>query len=132
MSGLQVDGLRKRFGGLTAVNDVSFTVAEQTFHGLIGPNGSGKTVTFDCITGFYRPDGGRVTFRGRDITGRPPPTIALSGIARSFQLTGVFPRLTVLDNLRFAAQDKGLRRTIVGGVLCLARGPGVPADRIDH
>jgi ABC-type branched-subunit amino acid transport system ATPase component len=105
---LEVDGLTKTFGGLTAVHELSFAVEDGAIAGLIGPNGSGKTVTFDCITGFYRPDRGRVTFRGRDVTGARPHVIARHGIARSFQLTGVFPRLTVRENLLFAAQDKRL------------------------
>jgi ABC-type branched-subunit amino acid transport system ATPase component len=103
---LDVHGLTKSFGGLTAVRDLSFTVATGAIAGLIGPNGSGKTVTFDCITGFYRPDGGRVLFGQRDVTGARPHVIARAGIARSFQITGVFPRLTVWQNLAFAAQEK--------------------------
>ena len=103
---LDVERLTKSFGGLTAVNNVSFTVAEGSITGLIGPNGSGKTVTFDCITGFYAPDAGRVRFRGRDITALSPDEIALGGMARSFQITGVFRKLTVLQNLIFAAQEK--------------------------
>ena len=69
---LELFGLRKVFGGLVAVNDVSFAVEAGTITGLIGPNGSGKTVIFDCITGFYRPDCGRLVFLGDDITGRRP------------------------------------------------------------
>ncbi|MBI2369543.1 MAG: ABC transporter ATP-binding protein [Deltaproteobacteria bacterium] len=117
---LQVQNLTKTFGGLTAVNDVSFVVEEGSISGLIGPNGSGKTVTFDCITGLYRPDHGRISFRGQDITGRRPDEIALLGVGRSFQLTGIFPGLTVLQNLLFAAQEKGLLRNL-GTAL---RGPG--------
>jgi len=105
---LSVEGLTKSFGGLLAVADVSFHVEERSITGLIGPNGSGKTVTFDCITGFYTPNAGRVLLRGRDITGRRPDAVARGGIARSFQITGVFPRLTVRDNLAFAAQDKSI------------------------
>jgi neutral amino acid transport system ATP-binding protein len=109
---LDVRGLTKRFGGLTAVSDLSFTVATGAINGLIGPNGSGKTVTFDCITGFTRPDRGGVLFHGLDLTGAPPQAVARHGIARSFQLAGVFPRLTVGQNLAFAAQDKGLFRAL--------------------
>jgi len=103
---LGIERLTKSFGGLTAVNNVSFTVAEGSITGLIGPNGSGKTVTFDCITGFYAPDTGRIRFRERDITALSPDAIALGGLARSFQITGVFGKLTVFQNLVFAAQEK--------------------------
>jgi len=105
---LDVDGLTKRFGGLVAVDGVSFAVAQGSITGLIGPNGSGKTVTFDCITGFDRPTAGRVTFEGRDMTALRPDGVARRGIARSFQITGVFRKLTVGDNLAFAAQEKGI------------------------
>jgi ABC-type branched-subunit amino acid transport system ATPase component len=113
---LRVQELTKSFGGLTAVNHVSLTVEEGTIIGLIGPNGSGKTVTFDCITGFYKPQGGRVFFRDREITGLKPDQIALSGIARSFQITGIFPRLTVLQNLLFSAQEKRVLRNVGASV----------------
>jgi len=109
---LRIERLQKAFGGLVAVNDVTFTVEQGSITGLIGPNGSGKTVTFDCITGFYRPDGGRVFFGERDITGLRPNDVALAGIARSFQITGVFPKLTVMENLIFAAQEKRLAPTL--------------------
>ena len=109
---LEVDRLTRRFGGLVAVNDVSFTVEEGSITGLIGPNGSGKTVTFDCITGFYAPDEGRVLLRGEDITGLRPDVVGRRGIARSFQITGVFRKLSVRDNLAFAAQGKGIGQSL--------------------
>jgi branched-chain amino acid transport system ATP-binding protein len=118
---LSVEGLTRRFGGLVAVNDVSFAVEERSITGLIGPNGSGKTVTFDCITGFYAPNAGRVVLRGGDITGLRPDVVARRGIARSFQITGVFRKLTVRENLAFAAQDKGIGHSL-GAVL--TRGAG--------
>jgi branched-chain amino acid transport system ATP-binding protein len=129
---LEVHGLTKSFGGLTAVRELSFAIDDGAIAGLIGPNGSGKTVTFDCITGFYRPDRGRVTFRGHDVTAARPHVVARHGIARSFQITGIFPRLTVRDNLRFAAQDKRLLAGL-GGVARRGAGrdgspPGV--DRV--
>lgn len=110
MALLQVQNLTKTFGGLTAVNNVSLAVEERSILGLIGPNGSGKTVTFDCITGFQRPDQGRIFFRSQEITGQRPNQIALRGVGRSFQLTGVFSKLTVYQNLIFAVQEKTLRR----------------------
>lgn len=112
MACLSVEGLTRKFGGLTAVDNVSFPVDERSITGLIGPNGSGKTVTFDCITGFYAPAAGRVLFRGRDITGLRPDRIARQGIARSFQITGIFRRLTVEENLMVAAQPKSLGRSL--------------------
>jgi ABC-type branched-subunit amino acid transport system ATPase component len=109
---LRVDDLTRAFGGLVAVDGVSFTVEPGSITGLIGPNGSGKTVTFDCITGFWKPDRGRVQFGARDITGLRPNRVALQGIARSFQITGVFARLTVRQNLVFAAQEKRFFRHV--------------------
>lgn len=110
MALLQVQNLTKSFGGLTAVNQVSFSIEEKSIFGLIGPNGSGKTVTFDCITGFQKPDHGRVFFHNREITGQRPNQIARQGVGRSFQLTGVFTKLTVYQNLIFSVQEKTLRR----------------------
>jgi len=117
---LSIEDLTKSFGGLTAVNHVSFTVEERSITGLIGPNGSGKTVTFDCTAGFYRADGGRVRFRDEDITSRRPDEIALRGLARSFQIAGVFQKLSVYENLLFAAQEKRILRN-VGASLRLRR-----------
>jgi branched-chain amino acid transport system ATP-binding protein len=111
---LTLERLTKVFGGLLAVKGVSFRVEAASITGLIGPNGSGKTVTFDCITGFCRLDAGRVHLEGRDITGRRPPEVARAGIARSFQITGNFPRLTVEENLAFAAQRKRLPEFLAG------------------
>jgi branched-chain amino acid transport system ATP-binding protein len=113
MRGLRIEELTRRFGGLTAVKNLSFEVPEGSITGLIGPNGSGKTVTFDCITGFYRPDRGRVLFHDQDITALRPNEIAFRGIGRSFQITGVFARLTVRQNLSVAAQDKPLWQNVV-------------------
>jgi len=106
---------------------VSFAVEAGAITGLIGPNGSGKTVTFDCITGFYVPDAGRVRFRDRDITGLSPDRIAIHGIARSFQITGVFRRLSVRQNLVFAAQDKRIARSLAG----IASRAAVDAGRLE-
>ena len=76
---------------------------------LIGPNGSGKTTFFNCVTGMIKPDSGRATYRGEDITGRAPHKVARAGIGRSFQLCRIFPRMTVLDNLLVAVRAAGLR-----------------------
>jgi branched-chain amino acid transport system ATP-binding protein len=96
---LEVVGLTKRFAGLTALDAVSFTVEEGQILGLFGPNGAGKTTCFHCLTGFATPDGGRVIFDGRDITGAAPDRLARAGIARTFQLVTPFRNLTALENV---------------------------------
>ncbi len=106
MSLLEVEALTVRFGGLTAVNEVSFSVEEGTIAGLIGPNGAGKTTCFSLITGFLPPNGGRVRFRGRTLTGLPPHRIAREGVARTFQKTSLFPRLTVRENVMIGQQAR--------------------------
>ena len=100
---LEVQGLTRRFGGLVAVNDLSFTVAEGEILGIIGPNGAGKTTLFGLISGFIKPSAGQVRFRGQPITGLPPHRIAARGVARSFQITQVFAGLTVRDTVTAAA-----------------------------
>lgn len=100
---LEVRELTRRFGGLTAVDRVSFSIGPGELVGIIGPNGAGKTTLFNLITGFLRPDGGSVRFLGRDITGWPPHRIARLGLVRTFQLVRPFPNLTVLDNVKVAA-----------------------------
>jgi ABC-type branched-subunit amino acid transport system ATPase component len=99
---LVVRGLSKSFGGLHAVQDVDLTVRAGDLHAIIGPNGAGKSTLFNLITGRLKPDAGRVTFAGTDITGRPPHRIAKAGIGRAFQITMIFPKLTVLQNLQYA------------------------------
>ena len=96
---LEVENLSVRFGGLTAVNDVSFPAAPGTIFAIIGPNGSGKTTLFNAITGFTRPTAGRIRFRGEDITGLPPHRIAAKGICRTFQNNGLCRDMTVLENV---------------------------------
>ena len=100
---LEVDGARKRFGGVVAVDDCSFAVAEGTITGLIGPNGSGKTTVFNLITGYLPVDAGRILFEGGHIR-RPDPTrLARRGLTRTFQQARVFPNLTVVENLALAS-----------------------------
>lgn len=96
---LRLEGVSKSFGGLRAVQRVDLTVSEGEILGLIGPNGSGKTTLFNLISGFYRPDEGRISFRGRDVTGLPPPKLCKAGIARTFQLVRPFLHLPALDNV---------------------------------
>lgn len=108
MSLLKLTNISKSFGGIKALNDLSFEVEENQITGLIGPNGSGKTVTFDIITGFTKPDSGSVLLKGREITGMKPHKIARLGLARSFQLVKLFPNMRVHDILAFGGQTKDL------------------------
>jgi branched-chain amino acid transport system ATP-binding protein len=96
---LRTEGLTKRFGGLTAVDTVSFRLAGGRPHAIIGPNGAGKTTFFNVISGLLSPSGGKVFFHGRDITGLKPHEISRLGIKRTLQIKSVFPQLSVADNL---------------------------------
>lgn len=99
MGFLRVEGLNKAFGGLKAVNNLNFEVAEGEILGIIGPNGSGKTTTLNLVTGFLTPTSGKITFRGEDITGLPRYRISQKGIARTFQLCKPFLDFTALQNV---------------------------------
>jgi len=99
---LELSGLSKRFGGLKAVDDVSFTMAEGELFGIIGPNGAGKTTLFNLVTGTLRPTSGEVRFRGEKLTGLKPDAVARKGIVRTFQATTIFREASVLDNARRA------------------------------
>ena len=99
---LEIRGLSRRFGGLQAVKDLSFSVDEGEIVALIGPNGAGKTTAFALISGFLTPDTGRVSFRGRDLAGLKPHQINALGVARTFQIMRPFPRLTVVRNVMIA------------------------------
>jgi branched-chain amino acid transport system ATP-binding protein len=103
---LETRGLTKEFRGFLAVRDVSLRVRRGTIHALIGPNGAGKTTCFNLLTHFLVPTHGRITFNGRDITGRRPADIARLGLVRSFQISAVFPHLTTLENVRVALQRR--------------------------
>ena len=99
MAVLEVRGVRKSFGGVTAVNAVSLALEAGRIYGLIGPNGSGKTTLFNCITGLERPDAGTIFFGGTRIDGWKPHRVAQRGVGRTFQVIRVFPELTALENL---------------------------------
>jgi branched-chain amino acid transport system ATP-binding protein len=103
---LETAGLTKEFRGFVAVNDVSLRVRRGTIHALIGPNGAGKTTCFNLLTHFLTPTRGRIVFKGRDITGSRPADIARLGLVRSFQISAVFPHLSVLENVRIALQRR--------------------------
>src|SRR4029079_16610722 len=101
---LETEDLTKEFAGFVAVKGVSLRVARGTIHALIGPNGAGKTTCFNLLTKFLTPTRGRILFKGADITAMAPADVARLGIVRSFQISAVFPHLTVLENVRIALQ----------------------------
>jgi branched-chain amino acid transport system ATP-binding protein len=103
---LRTVGLTRRFGGLTAVNNVDFQVNRDEIRAIIGPNGAGKSTFFNCLTGVLPPSSGQIIFDGEDITGLSPDRISLKGIARSYQITNIMPNATTLENVRIAAQSR--------------------------
>ncbi len=109
MNILEAHNVSKAFGGIQALNTCSLTVEQGKITGLIGPNGSGKTTLFNVITGYERVDSGDVQFNGRRITNASPDKVFAMGIGRTFQLTRIFPRLTVLENMHVAAQRSDLK-----------------------
>jgi ABC-type branched-subunit amino acid transport system ATPase component len=108
MSLLRTEGLRKHFGGVAAVDDLSIRVDDGEIVGLIGPNGSGKTTALNMLSGFLRPDAGRVLLGDDDITRSTPGALARRGVLRMFQMTRVFPRVSAIDNLITAGLARGL------------------------
>lgn len=106
---LKVDDITKAFGGIRAVDGCSMGVEQGTITGLIGPNGSGKTTLFNLITGFYQPDSGQITFNGSEIHGLLPSRICHHGIGRTFQITRLFWKLTVLENMIVPVRQVGWR-----------------------
>jgi branched-chain amino acid transport system ATP-binding protein len=104
---LETEGLTKEFRGFVAVRDVNLRVRRGTIHALIGPNGAGKTTFFRLISGEVAPTSGRIWFKEREVTGMPQHAIARLGIAKSYQITSIFPHLTVFENVRVAAQGAG-------------------------
>lgn len=104
---LEAVNLSKVFGGLVAVDNVSIQIKKQTMHAIIGPNGAGKTTLFNLLSGVMPPTAGQVFYKGNDITHVSPQKRAHMGIGRSYQITNIFPNLTVLENIRLAAQAMG-------------------------
>jgi len=113
---LAVDTVSKRFGGLQALERVSFAIAAGEIYGLIGPNGAGKTTLFNLLTGVYAPDAGVFAFAGRDITGLPPHRIAAAGVARTFQNIRLFANLSSLENVMIGRHAR-TRAGVLGAVL---------------
>ena len=120
MAVLELRSVNKQFGALEVLSQIDLDVNEQEITSVIGPNGAGKTTLFNVITGYFPPDSGKVVFDQRDITGRKPHQIAMEGLARSFQITNIFPQLTVYENLALAAQSRSTKRFSI-----LARASGL-------
>jgi branched-chain amino acid transport system ATP-binding protein len=122
---LEISRLTRRFGGLYAVNDVSFSVGAGEVVSVVGPNGAGKTTLFNLITGILKPNNGRVEFDGKDITGTPPHRLAAMGIARTFQNIRLFKHLNALENVMIG-QVAGARSGVIDALAC------TPRDRSDR
>jgi branched-chain amino acid transport system ATP-binding protein len=122
---LEISRLTRRFGGLYAVNDVSFSVGTGEVVSVVGPNGAGKTTLFNLITGVLKPDAGRVVFDGKDITGAAPHRLAAMGIARTFQNIRLFKHLNALENVMIG-QVAGARSGVLDALACTSR------DRADR
>jgi branched-chain amino acid transport system ATP-binding protein len=114
---LEVDRLEMRFGGIVALHEVSLSARAGHITAVIGPNGAGKTTLFNCITGMYRATGGRIVFDGRTLTRMNPHEIARSGIARTFQNLALFEGLSVLDNLKMGAYQRGGTGLLEGAIV---------------
>lgn len=112
---LEVEDLTMRFGGLVAVNKVKLDVKRGQIVSIIGPNGAGKTTVFNCLTGFYKPSDGRISYRGENITGSKNHEISLKGIVRTFQHVRLFKNMTVLENL-LVAQHRHLNTNLLSGL----------------
>ena len=104
---LETQNIRKQFGGLVAVDNVSIKVRKNSLHAIIGPNGAGKTTFFNLLSGNLEPTSGKVIYKGQDITHQPVHRTIHFGIGRSFQITNIFPNLTVFENIRLASQALG-------------------------
>jgi branched-chain amino acid transport system ATP-binding protein len=123
---LEIEGLTLRFGGVTALDGVSFSVGEGGMTALIGPNGAGKTSLFNCLSGIYRPSAGRIALGDHDLVRLPQHRIARLGLARTFQTPALFPGLSVLENLMTGRYRHG-RGGMIAGMLRL---PGVVRDEV--
>ena len=113
---LEVTGLHKHFGGIHVTRDVNFSMEEGEQSAIIGPNGAGKSTLMNLLTGYHRSDAGKVVFEGQDITNRPPHSIARMGISRAFQVSSIFAKMTVAENVRSAVHAQMRRSLDVFGV----------------
>ena len=107
MTLLQVSGASKRFGSLVAIDEVSLTIEPGELRAIIGPNGAGKTTFFNLVSGLFAPTAGSIRFEGQDVTALQPQERVRRGMARTFQITEIFPELSVADNIRVAGRDRG-------------------------
>lgn len=126
-----VENLTIRFGGLTAVDGVSFSVKKGTIFSIIGPNGAGKTTIFNCISGLYKPSKGRILFQGEEITGLKPHQIAKKGVARTFQNIELFSRMTTMENLMLGRHIH-MKTGILGGAALFGRRSGAGKEEVRH
>jgi branched-chain amino acid transport system ATP-binding protein len=129
MSLLKVEDLSVNFGGVQALSGVNFTVPEGSIHAIIGPNGAGKTTMFNCISGIYKPTGGRIIFKGMEIQGVRPDRIARLGIARTFQNIELFAHMTTMDNL-LLGRHNFFKTGIFSGAFFFHRGARAVRDEI--
>jgi len=125
---VEVEGITVRFGGLTAVNGLSFQVRRGTIHALIGPNGAGKSTTFNCISRYYQPTAGRIRIDGQDVTHHRPARMAGLGVARTFQNLELFGELSVRENVLLGCHSRSAR-TLRG---LLSRADAETNDLVDH
>jgi branched-chain amino acid transport system ATP-binding protein len=116
MALLEMNGVTQRFGGLVAVNNLSFTIEPGSIVAMIGPNGAGKSTAFNLVTGIYKPTEGRITFDGRDITGKPTSDVAALGIGRTFQNIRLFAFMSALDNV-MTGEHARLRANLVDSLI---------------
>jgi branched-chain amino acid transport system ATP-binding protein len=127
-SSLKIENLNLSFGGIKALNNISFEVERGEFFSLIGPNGAGKTTVFNCINGIYKPDSGSIKFRSTELIGKKPHRIAQLGIARTFQNIELFAQMTTLDNL-LLGRHRHLKTGILSGSFF---GPGTMREEMEH
>ncbi len=113
---LEVQNLSMRFGGLLAVDEVSLDVQEHEIVSIIGPNGAGKTTVFNCMSGFYKPTGGKILFEGKEVQGKPDYKISRLGMVRTFQHVRLFSQMTVVENL-LVAQHRHLNTNLISGLI---------------
>ena len=125
---VEVEGITVRFGGLTAVNGLSFKVQPGTIHALIGPNGAGKSTTFNCISRYYQPSSGTIKIDGLDVTQYKPDRMAALGVARTFQNLELFGELSVRENVLLGCHSRSAR-TLRG---LLSRADAETTDLVDH
>ncbi len=131
MSFLEVKDLSISFGGLRALNRVSFSVEERSIYSIIGPNGAGKTTIFNCISGLYRPDSGRIILQGKDITRLKPHEVARLGVARTFQNIELFSHMSTMDNLMLSRHIH-MRTGVWSGATMFWRGSRAAREEIGH